>query len=73
MRPSRNAFVVHLLYEIARNKTDWQERDGRKPIWVIELKGVVDIIEKDVDFSVKEICTHRAIRNNACGFYDEGM
>ena len=73
MRPSRNAFVVHLLYKIARNKTDWQERDGRKPIWVIELKGVVGIIEKNVNLSVKEICAHRAIRNNACCFYDEGV
>ena len=73
MKPSRNTFVVQFLYEIACDKTDGEESDGRKPIWVIEMKRVIGIKEEDVNLSVKEICAHRAIRNNACCFYDEGV
>ena len=73
MKFCRSVLVVHFLYEIAYNKAGWQESDNRKPIWVIELKGVVGIKKKNVDFSVKEICAHRTICNNACGFYDLWM
>jgi hypothetical protein len=58
---------------VACNKTDWQECDDRKPIWVIEMKRVIGIKEEDVNLSVKEICAHRAISNKARYFNDQGM